>query len=107
MSEKNFTNEDFNKEVLEETGVVLVDFWAPWCGPCRAMAPILSELTEEMDKKGVKIGKVNIDDYPMIAEKFGIMSIPAIFIFKSGKVVEKMIGLQDKDALKAKIEENL
>lgn len=107
MNEKNFTKEDFNQEVLNDRGVVLVDFWAPWCGPCRAMSPIISELADEMAKKAVKIGKVNIDEYPIIAEQLGIMSIPAIFIFKSGKVVEKVIGIQDKETLLAKVEEHL
>lgn len=107
MSEKNFTKENFTQEVLNTASVVLVDFWAPWCGPCRAMSPIITELADEMKGKEVKVGKVNIDEYPMIAEQLGIMSIPALFIFKGGKVVEKLVGIRDKDTLREKLEKHL
>ncbi len=107
MSELTFTNNNFNTEVIQSKEPVLVDFWAPWCGPCRSMSPLIEELAKDLEKKKVKIGKLNIDEHGEIAGKFGIMSIPAIFIFKDGKIVEKLIGLQNKEELKKKIEEYL
>ncbi|MFH1192630.1 MAG: thioredoxin [bacterium] len=107
MSELIFTSDNFGNEVVLSKEPVLVDFWAPWCGPCRSMSPIINELATEMEKKKVKIGKLNVDENAEIAGKFGIMSIPAIFIFKDGKIMEKLIGLQNKDVLKKKIEEYL
>ncbi|MFH1030098.1 MAG: thioredoxin [bacterium] len=104
MAEVIFTKENFDKEVLKNNDTVLVDFWAPWCGPCRTMAPIIENLANEMKGKKVKIGKVNVDEHAELAGKYGIMSIPAIFIFKGGKVVEKLFGLQNKDSLKEKLE---
>ena len=84
-------------------GVTLVDFWAPWCGPCKMIAPILDELAGEMQGKA-QIVKINVDDNPEVAGQFGIMSIPTLMLFKDGKLVDKIVGGQPKPQLKAFIE---
>ncbi len=94
-----FTDENFDEEVLKSDKPVLVDFWAPWCGPCQMMAPVLDELAEEM-KATVKIGKLDVDENPKMASEYGIMSIPSLKVFKGGKVVKELVGVQRKDALK-------
>ncbi len=94
-----FTKDNFEAEVLKSETPVLVDFWAPWCGPCQLMGPVIEELAQEVT--GSKIGKLNVDEHPEIAEQFGIMSIPTIKVFKSGQVVKEYIGVQAKDLLKA------
>ena len=91
------TDESFKGEV-EGGGTVLVDFWAPWCGPCKMIAPILEELDKEVT--GIKIAKVNVDDNPEAASRFGVMSIPTLIVFKDGQPVDKVVGFQSKDALK-------
>jgi thioredoxin 1 len=104
MSEKiaNLTTADFKTTVAAATTPLLVDFWAPWCGPCKAIAPILEEIATEMDGQ-VKIAKVNIDDHDTIAAEYGIRAIPTMLLFKSGKVVEQIVGMMPKAALKAKL----
>jgi len=94
---KEFTDENFDAEVLQSDSAVLVDFWAPWCGPCRQIAPMIDELAAE--NPGVKIGKVNIDDNPSAAQKFGINSIPTLLLFKNGEVSESFVGVRPKAAL--------
>lgn len=98
MAIVNVTDQSFTGEV-EGTGTVLVDFWAPWCGPCKMIAPVLEELDQEMSN--LKIAKVNVDDNPETASKFGVMSIPTLIVFKDGQPVDKVVGFQSKDALKS------
>jgi len=98
MPAQKFTNQNFEEEVLKSDKPVLVDFFAEWCGPCQQMGPVIDELAKEFEGKA-KIGKVNIDENREIAEKYGIMSIPAIFVFKDGKVVEQFVGAQVKEKL--------
>ena len=94
------TNDNFEATVAE--GVTMVDFWAPWCGPCRMIAPIVEELAEEFDGKA-KITKVNTDEQQDIAVKYGIRSIPTIMFFKDGEMVEQMVGAASKQAFADKI----
>ena len=96
-------DDNFIKEVEEFSGVVLVDFWATWCGPCQIMLPIIDELSKEVGAKA-KIAKVNVDESPKTAEKFGIMSIPTLVFFKDGKEVQRLSGVQSKETLKEEIE---
>lgn len=93
---------DFEEEVLKEKGVVVVDFWATWCGPCKMIAPIVEELDEEMSN--VKFVKVGVDKNPQIANQYKIVSIPTLKIFKDGKLINTLIGFKTKDALKIDIE---
>ena len=94
------TDSNFKDEI--SSGLVLVDFWAPWCGPCRMLGPIIEEVAEEIEE--VKVGKLNVDENPQTAQEFQIMSIPAIMLFKDGKVVETLIGLRPKEAYLEAIE---
>lgn len=106
MSVVHTTGENFENEVLKSEGLVLVDFWAPWCGPCRMLGPILEELEKEMGED-VKVCKVNVDEEGALAQQYGIMSIPAVFLFKGGEVVETMIGLQPKESFEEALKKHL
>ena len=105
MSLKEVSDASFEQDVLNSDMPVLVDFWAPWCGPCRAVGPVLEELAGEFEGK-ITIVKVNVDECPDTAAKYGIMSIPAMHIFKKGKSVGTQVGALPKLKLKAFIESN-
>ncbi|MGG3738988.1 thioredoxin [Aeribacillus pallidus] len=90
------TDQSFTSDTNQ--GLVLVDFWAPWCGPCKMISPVLDEIDAEMGDK-VKVVKVNVDENQETAGKFGVMSIPTLFVMKDGEVVDKVIGYQPKEAL--------
>ncbi|MDY0302824.1 MAG: thioredoxin [Candidatus Moranbacteria bacterium] len=98
-----FTDKNFKEEVLQSDKVVLVDFWAPWCGPCQMMGPIIDELATEMGE-GFKIGKLNVDENSQSASDYGIMSIPAIKVFKNGQIVKEFTGVQNKESLKSELQ---
>lgn len=106
MADVTFTDSNFDSEVLKADMPVVVDFWAPWCAPCRVVSPIIEELGKEYEGK-VKIGKLNVDDNPNKASLYGVMSIPTIAVFKSGKPVKSMIGAQGKENYKRVIDEVL
>ena len=95
---KEFTNQNFEEEVLKSDVPVLVDFWAPWCGPCQMMGPVIEELAKEAGNQA-KVGKLNVEENREIASQYGIMSIPAIKIFKDGKVIKEFVGVQNKETL--------
>jgi len=100
------TKDNFEDEVLKSDIPVLVDFWASWCGPCRAIAPIIDELANDFYGK-VKVGKINVDEQGELAAKFRIMSIPTIMLFKGGQTVEKVVGARSKEDFAELIEKNL
>lgn len=99
-----FTDSNFSDEVLDSDQLVLVDFWAEWCGPCRAIAPTIEELADEFEGRA-KIGKVDVDENPQTAMQYNVRSIPTLLFFKDGDVVEQMVGAASKKALAQKLEQ--
>lgn len=102
MSEFTFTDANFKTEVLNADLPVLVDFWAPWCGPCQMISPIVTALAKEYEGR-IKIGKLNVDENPVTAGEYAVMSIPTLKIFKEGRVVEEMVGVQPTQAITQKL----
>jgi thioredoxin 1 len=98
MADITFTDANFDAEVVKSDKPTLVDFWAVWCGPCQMQGPIVEEVAKEMETKA-KVGKLNVDENPAMAQKFGVMSIPTIIIFKGGQPVKQFVGVQSKETL--------
>ena len=99
MSVSNINKNNFQNEVLNSEKPVLLDFWAPWCGPCRMVSPIVDEIAAE--RGDIKVGKVNVDEQPELAAQFGVMSIPALVVMKGGKVANQMVGARPKSQILA------
>jgi thioredoxin 1 len=103
MAELKITRENFEKEVMKSNIPVLIDFWAPWCGPCRMMGPIIEQLADEYEGKA-KVGKVNVDEESELSQAFGVMSIPTIVLVKDGKVVKQVVGARPKADVEAMLQ---
>jgi len=98
MAVFTLTENNFEQEVMKSGKTVLIDFWAPWCGPCRMVSPVVDEISDEASDK-VKVGKVNVDEQPELAAKFGVMSIPTLVVMKDGKVASTSVGAKSKEAI--------
>lgn len=99
MSVLHVTKSNFENEVMQSTLPVLLDFWAPWCGPCRMVSPIIEDLSGDLDGKA-KVGKINVDEEPELAQAFGVSSIPTLIVMQDGKVVNRAVGLRRKNDLR-------
>lgn len=104
MAELKITRENFENEVMKSNIPVLIDFWAPWCGPCRMMGPIIEQLADEYEGKA-KVGKVNVDEESELSQAFGVMSIPTIVLVKDGKIVKQVVGARPKAEVEAMLQE--
>ena len=103
MGLQEFNDSNFDAEVVKSSDPVLVDFWAPWCGPCRQIGPVVEELASENDGS-VKVGKLNVDEAPNAAQSYGVSSIPTLMVFKNGEVVDRFVGVQPKVRLQEAID---
>ena len=101
MSAININKHNFQNEVINSDKPVLLDFWAPWCGPCRMVVPIVEEIAKE--RSDIKVGKVNVDEQPELASQFGVMSIPTLVVMKNGKIINQTMGARPKNAILAMI----
>lgn len=106
MADLVITDSNFQQEVLQSKTPVLVDFWAPWCGPCRIIGPVVEELAQEFAGK-MKVGKLNVDENQQTAGEYSVMSIPTLLFFKDGKPVDSVVGAQSKETIKQKMEKLL
>ncbi|WP_227764964.1 thioredoxin [Zhaonella formicivorans] len=106
MSIVKVTDSNFKTEVLESEKPVLVDFWAEWCGPCRMVAPVVEAVAQEYGDR-LKVAKLNVDENPLTASQYGIMSIPSLFIFKDGEIANRMVGYMPKEKLKQSIDQTI
>ena len=97
MSAININKNNFQNEIMDSEKTVLLDFWAPWCAPCRMVVPIIEEIASE--RPDIKVGKINVDEQPELASKFGIMSIPTLVVMKNGKIVQQISGARPKSAI--------
>lgn len=102
---KEIKDKNFQDEVLKSNDIIVVDFWAPWCGPCKMLGPIIDEISQELKSKA-KFVKINVDENPIVSDKYRIASIPTVLVFKGGKLVENLVGFRPKQAIKMAIERN-
>ena len=101
MKPQVITKDNFDSEVLKAKGTVLIDFWASWCGPCRMLSPVVDEVAEE--HADVKVGKINIDDEPGLAQQFGVMSIPTLMVFRDGEKIQESVGVVPQEQIESLI----